>query len=106
MQKVATIAGGPLVYWFIRSCFIARMPDVSGNIPFHIFYGSIMLEILRIARSTPHYGDFIPRTADLFERMINQGAAVSKLFKQIDKVVKRRPVHIIQPKCEYHQIRH
>ena len=27
----------------------------------------------------------------LFERMINQGAAASKLFKQIDKVVKRHP---------------
>ena len=50
--------------------------------------GSIMSEILRIARSTLHYGDFIPRTTNLFERIINQGAAASKLSKQIDKVVK------------------
>ena len=85
MQKVATIAGGPLVHWFIRSCFIVRMPDVSGNIPFHIFYGSIMSEILRIARSTPHYGDFIPRTSDLFERTINQGAAASKSSNKLIK---------------------
>ena len=50
-----------------------------------------MSKILRSARSTLHYGDFIPRTTNLFERMINQGAAASKLFKQIDKVVKRNP---------------
>ena len=31
---------------------ILRMPDLSGNIPSFIFYGSIMSEFLRIARST------------------------------------------------------
>jgi len=71
--------------------FIVRMPDLSGNIPGHIFYGSIMSEILRIARSTLHYNDFIPRTADLFKRMINQGAEPSKLSKQVDKVLNRHP---------------
>ena len=71
--------------------FIVRMPDLNGNIPFHIFYGSIMSEILRIARSTLHYRDFIPRTTDLFKRMISQGATTSKLSRQIDKVVRRHP---------------
>ena len=71
--------------------FIVRMPDISDNITCHILYGSIMSEILRIASSTLHYGGFIPRTADLFERMINQGAAASNLFKQFDKVVKPHP---------------
>ena len=70
---------------------IVRMPDVSGNTPFHIFFRSIMSEILIIARSTLHYGDFIPKTTNLLERMSNQGAAASKLFKQINKVVKRHP---------------
>ena len=67
--------------------FIVRMPNVSGNIPFHIFYGSIMSEILRIARSTLHYGDFIPRTTNLFERVINQGAAASNSSNKLMKVV-------------------
>ena len=71
--------------------FIIRMPDLGGNIPSHIFYGSIMSEILRIARSTLHYNDFIPRAVDLFKRMINQGAVSSKLSKQVDKVVNRHP---------------
>ena len=31
---------------------IVRMPDLSGNIPSYIFYGSIMSEFLRIARCT------------------------------------------------------
>ena len=95
--ELVTIVDGIFVYKLFdkRDAFpfyIVRMPDVSGNIPFHIFYGSIIMsEILRIARSTLHYGDFIPRTTNLFERMINQGATASKLFKQIDKVVKRHP---------------
>ena len=31
--------------------FIVRMPDLNGNIPSHVFYGSVMSEFLRIARS-------------------------------------------------------
>ena len=31
---------------------IIRMPDKRGNIPSHIFYGSIMSEFLRIGRAT------------------------------------------------------
>ena len=50
-----------------------------------------MSEILRIARSSLNYRDFIPITTNLFERMINQGLAASNLFKQIDKVAKRHP---------------
>jgi len=71
--------------------FIVRMPDLSGNIPSHIFYGAIMSEILRIARSTLQYSDFLPRISELFKRMSNQGALPSKLFKQIDKVILRHP---------------
>ena len=69
-----TIVDGLFVYKLFDNrnafhFFIVKMPDVSGNIPFHFYipsYGSIMSEILRIARSTLHYGDFIPRTSDLF----------------------------------------
>ena len=68
--------------------FIVRMPEVSGNIPLHIFYESIMSEILRIVRSTLHYGDFIPTTTNLFERMINQGAAVSNSSNKLIKLIK------------------
>ena len=40
--------------------FIVRMPDLGGNIPSHVFYGSAMSEFLRIARSTLLYSDFLP----------------------------------------------
>ena len=39
--------------------FIVRMPDLSGNIPSHVFYGSVMSEFLRIARCTLRYEDFL-----------------------------------------------
>ena len=65
---------------------IIRMPDLTGNIPHHVFYGSIMSEVLRIARATLQYDHFVPRIKELFRRMISQGASKSFLSRQIDRV--------------------
>ena len=69
--------------------FIVRMPDLSGNIPSHVFYGSVMSEFLRIARSTLRYSDFLPVCVSLFKRMINQGGSELKLLNQIKKALNR-----------------
>ena len=53
--------------------FIVRMPDYTGNTPSRVFYGSVMSEFLRIARSTMLYEDFLTVASKLFKRMINQG---------------------------------
>ena len=71
--------------------FIVRMPDLSGNIPSHVFYGSVMSEFLRIARSTLLYVDFLPVASNLLKRMINQGGAKDRLLQQISKAVRRHP---------------
>ena len=60
------------------------MPDLSGNIPEHVFYGSISSELLRIARATLRYEDFIPRCQELILRMIKQGAMANKILKTFD----------------------
>ena len=65
------------------------MPDLSGNIPEHVFYGSIMSEVLRIARATLKYEDFLAKVRKLFMRMINQGATNEKLLRQIDRACYR-----------------
>ena len=39
---------------------IVRMPDLTGNIPSSMYYGSIMSEFLRIARCTLLLADFVP----------------------------------------------
>ena len=70
---------------------IVRMPDLSGNIPSFIFYGSIMSEFLRIARCTRLISDFLPRAQVLVERMVSQGGNKSLVLKQIKKVVSRHP---------------
>ena len=67
------------------------MPDLSGNIPLHVFYGSAMSEFLRIARCTLHYADFLPVAANLLKRMINQGGSKVKLLQQISKAIQRHP---------------
>ena len=72
--------------------FIVRMPDLSGNIPSHIFYGSIMSEFLRISRSTLLYTDFLPFASNLYTRMINQGGSKMKILQQISKAITRHPL--------------
>ena len=63
--------------------FILRMSHLSSNIPSLIFYGSIFLELLRVARYTRRTNDFIPRTYDLFIGMIAQGGNRATLTKQL-----------------------
>ena len=70
---------------------IVRMPDLSGNIPSFIFYGSIMSEFLRIARCTRLITNFIPRARSLCERMISQGGSKYLVLKQIRKAMSRHP---------------
>ena len=72
--------------------FIVRMPDLSGNIPKHVFYGSVMSEFLRIARCTLRYSDFLPSAITLFKRMIGQGGSKSLILKQISKAINRHPL--------------
>ena len=71
--------------------FIIRMPDLNGNIPSHVFYGSIMSEFLRIARCTLLYSDFLPSAISLFKRMVSQGGSNSLILKQISKAMSRHP---------------
>ena len=72
--------------------YIVRMPDLSGNIPKHVFYGSVMSEFLRIARCTLRYSDFLPSAISLFKRMIGQGGSKSLILKQISKAINRHPL--------------
>ena len=72
--------------------FIVRMPDLGGNIPSHVFYGSVMSEFLRIARCTLRYADFLPVASSLFRRMANQGGSKVKILQQISKAIGRNPI--------------
>ena len=71
--------------------FIVRMPDFSGNIPRHVFYGSVSAELLRIARATLLYEDFLIKAKQLCVRMLNQGAVKNKISKSINKIVENHP---------------
>ena len=66
---------------------IVRMPDLSGNIPDHVFYGSIMSEFLRIARATLFYRDFLPKSKELFHRMLNQNGDKNMILIQLKKAI-------------------
>ena len=50
-----------------------------------------MSEILRIARSTLLYADFLPVASSLLTRMTNQGGSKVKLLQQISKAITRHP---------------
>ena len=68
------------------------MPDKSGNIPSHVFYGSVMSEFLRISRCTLLYSDFLSSATALFKRMINQGGSEVNILNQISKAIRRHPI--------------
>ena len=96
LQLDITIRGGLAIYKLFDKrdnfpFFIVRMPDLGGNIPSHVFYGSVMSEFLRIARSTLLYSDFLPVARSLFKRMLNQGGSRVKLLNQIEKALNRHP---------------
>ncbi len=87
-----TIENGMFVYKLFdkRNKFpfsIIRMPDLSGNIPDHVFYGSVMSEFLRIARATLLYQDFVPKAKELFHRMISQKGDRQLLLLQLKKAI-------------------
>ena len=67
------------------SFFIVRMPNFDSNIPSSIFYGSVLSEILRIARASCYFEDFFVKVKTLFQRMINQGGNRKQLIKQLLK---------------------
>ena len=70
---------------------IVRMPDLTGNIPSSMYYGSIMSEFLRIARCTLLLSDFVPRAKKLFLRMADQGGTKNRVLQQIKKAMLRHP---------------
>ena len=70
---------------------IVRMPNLGGNIPEHVFYGSFLAEVLRIGRATRYYRDFLPRVNTLYMRMEKQGGFSKKLIQQINKVFSKYP---------------
>ena len=65
------------------------MPDLSGNLPLHVFYGSVLSETLRIARASLFYEDFLVKTRELYVRMMAQGASKTKLMNVVSKVVRK-----------------
>lgn len=79
--------------------FIVRMPDLSGNIPDHVFYGSVMSEFLRIARATLLYIDFLPKAREMFNRMVNQNGEKNILLIQLKKAIN----NYSEIFCRYHK---
>ena len=71
--------------------FIVRTPDLTGNIPSHIFYGSIMSEFLWIALSLL-YSDLLASAFSLFKRMVSQDGAKDIILNQIRSAVIRHPI--------------
>ena len=71
-----TIKDGVLIYKLFDkrdACpfYIVRMPDLTGNIPENVFYGSISSEFLRIARATLLYEDFLKKGSEYWLSLIH-----------------------------------
>ena len=71
--------------------FIVRMPYLESNIPSFVFYGSFKSEVLRIAKNTLRYHDFLVLVKPFVTRMINQGGVSSRLKKSTSCVFLQHP---------------
>ena len=63
------------------------LPYIDSNIPSSTFYGTIISEIVRIARSTLLLDDLVPRLGALFKIMLNQRADSWKILRQCKKAI-------------------
>ena len=70
---------------------IVRMPDLYGNIPEHIFYGSISAEFLGIDVVTLLCVDFVMKSKELTLRMLKQSAMYEKIRRCLGKAFGRHP---------------
>ena len=70
--------------------FIVCMPYLLSNIP-SIFCSSIFLELLQIAWYTQRLTDFVPKTSQLYTRMVTQGANSTSILHQIKKAFQKWP---------------
>ena len=71
--------------------FIVRMPYLESNIPSFVFYGSFKSEILRIAKNTLRYDDFLVSVKSFVSRMKNQGGLSSRLKRSVSSVFLKHP---------------
>ncbi len=84
---------------------VVRMTYIDSNIPAYIFYGTILSEIVRIARSTLLLDDLIPRLGALFKRMLTQGADMWKMIHQCKKAMENHQISFRKFASRYENIR-
>ena len=84
---------------------VVRMPYIDSNIPSYIFYGTILSEIVRIARSTLLLDDLIPRLGALFKRMLIQGADRWKIICQCKKAMDKHELSFRKFASRFENIR-
>ena len=68
---------------------IFRMPSITSNISYLIFYSFTMSEFVITARSTLLLKNFLPVAKNLLDQMINQADSIHLLLKQIKKAFNR-----------------
>ena len=68
---------------------IVRIPHLTSNIPFRMFYGVYGAEISRIIGITSTKTNFINPCSTLISRMINQGGNVNTTSKTLSEIFGR-----------------
>ena len=63
-----------------------------------------MSEVLRIARNTLNYDDFIPTVSSVFSRMKIQGGNMFKLSSTLSKLINKYPQEFIDFNVPFNQI--
>ena len=87
-----TVKDGLFVYKLFDKCdavpfFIVRLSYIDSDIPKSIIYSALVVEFLRIARSSLLYKDFNEKGMELLNRKKAQGAQSLRCRKALSKIV-------------------
>ena len=68
---------------------IINFPNMCNNIPASPAYGVYMLQLIRYARASSNYSDFLKRHLHLRNRLLGQGYKKIRLIRSLEKLIFR-----------------
>jgi hypothetical protein len=68
---------------------IINFPNMCNNIPASPAYGVYILQLIRYARASSNYSDFLKRHLHLRNRLLGQGYKKIRLIRSLEKLIFR-----------------
>jgi hypothetical protein len=78
-----------LTWYFVFNFKIINFPNICSNIPASPAYGVYISQLIRYARASSNYSDFLKRHLHLRNRLLDQGYEKIRLIRSLKKFIFR-----------------